>query len=539
MGNQHTGVSTRLTKAIANNSIWELTLTDPNAVDVDFSDVNDSAMFYDRSRYFTIEPLPCIPTGLKVILLFPQKRKVAHSDKLGSTLERINVEINDTINKRKNDIQVSICWTDYIFNIRGIYGNLYLQWSSDIKIYHKPGDRQMDREVKKYGGDLPILVHTDAHFKQLLFCPLYLGDDNHVTFIVADNVELLQKIGKHFKIYALDTVRPPPEPAFEKINAEEARIVRERDAIEDNQKESYLRKMTHHGRRYYHEESFDIEESSYSEYSEQQRYYPNNNNNNTPYTQDNEENIINDDGGDDNDDMSDDVAMFFEIDPNKKLDNVTQSVTDAVMSSQVASTLPHERSLDYEEYPIMNIYGDGYGVHDAHKDNVTFDPPLPSQRRRMGGIPRHIVSRKEERGTISRRIGYSPKRRGSLDDGGGTSSSADSSPVATSRLHPNNHVRPASVSKLDIDGIQPKESVESSPSTTTGSVPRLKNEPGSLEYAREGARIMVEDLTKYQETKQAEHWRGLSEIEDDDEFMRALKEEHPGWATLFENVFKQ
>jgi hypothetical protein len=292
--------------------------------------------------------------GWHIIVLFPwqtdEKKKVLFSDQF-RTLAAFNVELNARINRDPTvENQMVVCWTDYIFKIRGVTGSIYIVWASEMSIYV-----QGDNEIDKWGRHIPLLSNTDAHFGQKAFYAVMSGMSSYeVLFISPDRVNISQQATTI--LYPCDTRAVATNtPTAKPLDSHEARVRRERLVIPDHEREQYQTSTPPpplaDGLGYFVSSSVGVSDT-YHEFE-------------TPST---------DDDGDVS--ISDDISEFFGAESTPP----PNPVDGDVAHSRVALSLSSIVSTDNE-------------------DGCYVPPGAITQRNR---VPRSLVPRSDQRGAVGR-----------------------------------------------------------------------------------------------------------------------------------------
>ena len=238
MGNQLSGVSDRLQDMIRSGDVWADVLTDPCVRRVDYTPRNVARRHYQYRR-FEPQLLKCMPAKKEIVALFPSQTAEQRRVMRGSayrTLADFNRELNARMDRddcERN--QVIICWTDFMYVVTGVTGNLYLVWAKELSIYE-----DSNPEISKWGYDLPMLVSTDGHYEEVAFYPLLSGSSTfEVQFMLAADTQCVR--ASDDPIYPCDT---PPVPPFvhpiKHLSETEARNRVERVVMGDGPSEPLL-----------------------------------------------------------------------------------------------------------------------------------------------------------------------------------------------------------------------------------------------------------------------------------------------------------
>ena len=420
MGNRLGGVTERLEEAIRTDSVWADMLVDPQSRLVDFDPDNVRRQRYNR-EVFEPEMMSRIPSTLELVVLFPGQQDVGKRVMRGSQYRRLDL-FNRELNRRmdRSDpkaIQAAFCWTDYIYRVTGVQGNLYLAWAREVSIY-----RDDDVEIDKVGRDLPLLVATDGHFDEQAFYPLIAGSSSfEVLFMPAEQTHCVR--ASDDPIYPCDVPRPSrPAPPVGHLTENEARIRRERRVVPVAEKLD----VPGHGNNDNNDDDDDADQDDWVV---------------EPYNYGS--------GNRTNDDSDDDVAEFFSVAAGEEL----PTVEDRVMAD-----LGHFKVSRYVSSDAEIVAADGDNDNDGGGSGAPLSSPgsqylrPPDTVRRRNLVPRSLLPQSKHR-TACRVVQYRPREIAYGSPSPSCSSDYELTPPTSDTQRSQ---RPSGVAPLQLEGIAPQ-----------------------------------------------------------------------------------
>lgn len=448
MGNSISGVSPRLINSINTNAIWVDMLADCNVRTLDFTEKNVQGRSYGGQR-FEPEMIPSIPKGLRIIFLFPSlasndAERIMYSESY-KTLEALNRELNRRMDRNPSRIQVAVCWTDYVYKVSGVNGNLYLSWARELSI-----EKMGDPEIDKVGYDLPLLVHTNRHFEQCAFYPLIGGTSSfEVLFIRPEDVVFSMPSG--FTLYPCDTMRPPsPKPSIQKLSEYDVRVRRERVMLPESER---IQRQSEERRVRFVDVSDDVDDYDDGEYDsghgDGYDFYNGRTDGNAAKSYAARGAVMVDESIA-NDNVPIDVLEFFGVidSPDEPI-QLEAHVKGDIRHGQLnaAASMTREMVSTDSEAPV-------YGDSDADVLPVSLYS-RPDTARRRNQVPRSMLPISEHRTRIAR-VRHSPRTvaclSSPLSSPDRSSESLSSSPLPSASAH--HHRRPEQVSTLPLSEIK-------------------------------------------------------------------------------------
>ena len=246
---QSCGITQRLLDVVVKKptDIWALAVTDNNCVKVNFAPTSARQCQFASDLVFEIESMPKIAQNSGFFLLFQRTRIIKGTAECGNKTSKLTTQIQQNIGpyldpvtkKPTGTTQFTVLWGDHIFNVSGVSGNLYLWWANVISMYQRDKHTGlMNAQISKFGDGLPLLIHTDGHFKVLHVCFLIVHQKN-VRFVAPEQFKNPQQLDQWTPVFMHDTRRTSDSPRPVLLTEADILARRERQILPDGERRNF------------------------------------------------------------------------------------------------------------------------------------------------------------------------------------------------------------------------------------------------------------------------------------------------------------
>lgn len=240
------GVSPRL-RDTDPSLVWALACTDPNAIKVDFTFNSARQCQFPNDWFFEADTLQNIDAKSAFVLLFSKSHEIKKTTAYGNDTVRVTADIQlkmnpyvDPVTSRPSGItQFSVLWGDHLFNVTGVSGNIYLWWANQISSYQRDQHTGiMSKQIHKMSKGMPLLVHTDSHFKILHVFPLIVYD-GRVQFIASNRFKYPHKLNAWNPGFPHDTKPAHHSPRATILSEVDVAARRDRQVLPEGERRSF------------------------------------------------------------------------------------------------------------------------------------------------------------------------------------------------------------------------------------------------------------------------------------------------------------
>lgn len=188
---------------------------------------NAARHLYEKKYFFTITLATTIPRGVRLLLVFPERRVVLDTSE-ERDVASINRFIDTNLSRDPKTIQMVLCVGDSLYKVSGVTGRLYMHWAATLEY-------TSGRTPTRW-KQAPILATTNGQFCCTGLFPVF-GQEKFHSFIRKGCESITSPTG--FVVWSLDGEAPKQAVEHEAVSKAMVADRAQRDMIPDHEMHKY------------------------------------------------------------------------------------------------------------------------------------------------------------------------------------------------------------------------------------------------------------------------------------------------------------